>query len=150
MKKILTISLSVLALNVSANWGNSWDSSQPFNFGSSTPWGGNNNWNAPWGGNNNWGPWNNNGWGNNSGPFKWNTNSNSWGPFGGNSQPFNFGTSTAPWGFDSRSNSFGPMNNGPWNYGYNRDIPASAEEARKMRQAEEAADAVNEAAQTKE
>lgn len=147
MKKILTIAVATLALNASANWGNSWDSSQPFNFGSNTPWGNNNNWNGPWGGNNSWGPWNNNnGWGNNSGPFKWNSNSNSWGPFGGNSQPFSFGTNSSPWGFDTSSNSFGPMNSrGPWNYGYNRPIPSSAEEARQMQQAEQEAETVEEA-----
>ncbi|MDG2395313.1 hypothetical protein [Candidatus Thioglobus sp.] len=136
MKKIITASLMVVALNASAGfgngpWGNNgwnnannnvnngiiahnpysmmtpdWfgeemdDMMDEFDIGNNTPWD-----NKTF---NNRGPWNNKNF-NNRGP--WSNNNNPWqnrnwnqGPWG-NSQPFNF-----------RNNSFGPMNNGPWNY----------------------------------
>ena len=132
MKKVITASLMVVALNASANfgsgpWGNNgWNGNNGNNgfiahnpYSMLTP-----DWfseemddmmdefdsdnNMPWSNNRgNNGPWNNQRW-NNNGP--WGGNNNPWqnrnwnqGPWG-NSQPFNF-----------RTNSFGPVNNGPWN-----------------------------------
>ncbi|MDC0407354.1 hypothetical protein OAM82_01735 [Candidatus Thioglobus sp.] len=129
MKKIITVSLMVVALNASAGFGNG-------------PWG-NNGWNnvnngivahnpysmmtpdwfseemddmmdefdtnsTPWNSNGyNNRPWNNNSrpWNsrNQSGSVPWQNNNWNQG-FPGNSQPFNF-----------RNNSFRPMNNAPWN-----------------------------------
>ncbi|SMN14911.1 hypothetical protein CRYPA_1048 [uncultured Candidatus Thioglobus sp.] len=134
MKKMVSVSLMIVALNASANFGNGPWSNNGWNNGfiahnpysmftpdwfseemddmmdefdsNNTPWRNNNNFNnqRPW--NNNYGPMQNRNW--NQGP--WNNNSNpmqnrNWNQGPwGNSQPFNF-----------RNNSFGPMNNGPWN-----------------------------------
>jgi hypothetical protein len=130
MKKIITVSLMVVALNASAGfgngpWGNNgwnnvnngivahnpysmmtldWfseemdDMMDEFDTGKNTPWN-NNNFN-------NRNPWNNQNF-NNRGPLSnnspWQNRNWNQGPWG-SSQPFNF-----------RNNSFGPMNNGPWN-----------------------------------
>ncbi|WP_138120016.1 hypothetical protein [Bathymodiolus heckerae thiotrophic gill symbiont] len=123
MKKMVSVSLMIVALNASANFGsgpwsnNGWNNGGNSNNGfiahnphsmftpdwfseemddmmdefdsNNTPWSNNNNFNnqRPW--SNNYSPTQNRNW--NQGPW-------------GNSQPFNF-----------RNNSFGPMNNGPWN-----------------------------------
>jgi hypothetical protein len=135
MKKIITASLMVVALNASAGFGNG-------------PWG-NNGWNNA---NNNvnngivahnpysmmtpdWfseemddmmdefdtgknTPWNNKNF-NNRGPWN-NKNFNNRGPWSNNSPWQNRNWNQGPWGnsqpFNFRNNSFGPMNNGPWNY----------------------------------
>jgi hypothetical protein len=132
MKKIVSASLLMIALNTSAGFGNGpwsnngWNNSNNSNNGiiahnpysMFTP-----DWfseemddmmdefdsnNTPFSNNQfkNQGPWQNRNW--NQGPWSNNTGprqNRNWnqGPWG-NSQPFNF-----------QNNSFGPMSNGPWN-----------------------------------
>ena len=128
MKKIITVSLMVVALNASAGfgngpWGNGWNNvnngivaHNPYSMmtpdwfseemddmmdefdTNNTPWNSNGYNNRPW--NNNSGPWNSR---NQSGSVPWQNNNWNQG-LRGNSQPFNF-----------RNNSFRPMNNAPWN-----------------------------------
>ncbi|MEO1940397.1 MAG: hypothetical protein ABGX60_00845 [Candidatus Thioglobus sp.] len=138
MKKIVSASLLMIALNTSAGFGNGpwsnngWNNSNNSNNGIIahnpysifTP-----DWfseemddmmdefdsnNTPFGNNqfNNQGPWNN------TGPWQ-NRNWNQ-GPWSNNTGPWqNRNWNQGPWGnsqpFNFQNNSFGPMRNGPWN-----------------------------------
>ena len=144
MKKIITISLLVLTLNSVANWGNSWHGNKPINFNNNAPWGNSNFNNTSWNGNA-WGgmPWNGNGlnnsswgngntwgvspWGNNNSftPFRAHNNFN---PFNnGNGQAFGLNAGATPREGNPNPNLFKPINSSPWNYGYNQEIPVTAE-----------------------
>ena len=138
MKKIVSVSLLMIALNTSAGFGNGpwsnngWNNSNNSNNGIIahnpysifTP-----DWfseemddmmdefdsnNMPFSNNqfNNQGPWNN------TGPWQ-NRNWNQ-GPWSNNTGPWqNRNWNQGPWGnsqpFNFQNNSFGPMSNGPWN-----------------------------------